>query len=89
MLVEASALDPAVAVAPEMELLIGSITKQLTAAAIMLLVDAGKVSLGDDVRKWVSQYPDHGSRITVEHLLTHTSGVPSFTDRSGRGTRKL
>jgi D-alanyl-D-alanine carboxypeptidase len=74
-------------VQPEMVFRLGSITKQFTAAAIMLLVESGKLGLTDDVRKWVPQYPDHGKIITIEHLLTHTSGVPSYTDQPGFGQR--
>ena len=77
-------LGKALPIQPGMVFRLGSITKQFTAAAIMMLVDAGKVSLGDDLRKWVPEYPGHGGTvITVEHLLTHTAGVPSYTDQPG------
>ncbi|MFP2931573.1 serine hydrolase domain-containing protein [Pyxidicoccus sp. 3LG] len=57
---------------------IGSITKQFTAAAIMQLVEQGKVKLDDDVTKYVD-FPTHGKRITLRHLLTHTSGLKNYT----------
>jgi CubicO group peptidase (beta-lactamase class C family) len=60
---------------------IGSITKQFTAAAIMQLVEAGKLSLDDPVTKHLSDFPTPiGSDvpITIRHLLTHTSGIPDF-----------
>jgi CubicO group peptidase (beta-lactamase class C family) len=53
----------------------GSVRKQFVAAAILLLVEEGKLSLADDVRKYISQLPDYGHKITVDHLLTHTSGI--------------
>ena len=59
---------------------IGSVTKQFTAVAIMRLVEQGKLSLDDDVTKYVPNAPTHGRRILVRHLLNHTSGIPSYTD---------
>ena len=53
----------------------GSVRKQFVAAAILLLVEEGKLSLADDVRKYIPQLPDYGHKITVDHLLTHTSGI--------------
>src|SRR5687767_14739842 len=52
-----------------------SIRKQFVAAAIFLLVEEGRLSLADDVRTHVPELPDYGHTITLEHLLTHTSGV--------------
>lgn len=53
----------------------GSVRKQFVAAAILLLVEEGKLSISDDVRKYIPQLPDYGHKITVDHLLTHTSGI--------------
>jgi D-alanyl-D-alanine carboxypeptidase len=58
---------------------LGSITKQFTAVGIMMLVDEGKISLSDKLSKFIPDYPEAGNQITVEHLLTHTSGVPNYT----------
>lgn len=58
---------------------IGSITKQFTCAAIMQLEEQGKLSLQDDLTKFIPDYPTQGKKITVEHLLTHTSGIKSYT----------
>lgn len=58
----------------------GSITKQFTAAAIMRLVEQGKISLDDPITKHVPAYNTHGRVITVRHLLTHTSGIKSYTE---------
>lgn len=58
---------------------IGSITKQITAALVLQLVEQGKVGLDDDLTKFLPDYPTQGRRITIHHLLTHTSGIRSFT----------
>lgn len=60
---------------PESLLDAGSIRKQFVAAAVLLLVEEGKLSLADDVRKYIPELPDYGHPITVDHLLTHTSGI--------------
>src|SRR3982751_1185982 len=59
---------------------IGSVTKQFTSVAIMQLVQQGKLSLDDDITKYVPNAPTHGRRILVRHLMNHTSGIPSYTD---------
>ena len=65
---------------PQMAFRLGSITKQLTAAAIFLLVDEGKIELDDDITKYLPDYPTKGRRITIHNLLTHSSGIRSYTD---------
>ena len=62
---------------------IGSVTKQFTSVAIMQLVEQGKLSLDDDVTKYVPNAPTHGRRVLVRHLLNHSSGIPSYTDVGG------
>jgi CubicO group peptidase (beta-lactamase class C family) len=56
---------------------IGSITKQFTAVAILQLVEQGKLSLQDEITKYLPDYPVNGQKITVENLLTHTAGIPA------------
>lgn len=53
----------------------GSVAKQFTAAAIVLLAQDGKLSVDDDVRKYIPEVPKFGRTITIRHLLTHTSGL--------------
>lgn len=65
---------------PELSLRTGSVTKQFTAAAIMLLAEQGKLALADEIGKHLSDYPDHGRHITIENLLTHTSGIRNYTE---------
>ena len=54
---------------------IGSITKQFTAVAVMMLVEEGKISLDEKITKYFSKAPAAWNRITVRHLLNHTSGI--------------
>jgi serine beta-lactamase-like protein LACTB, mitochondrial len=57
---------------------IGSISKALTVVALMQLVERGKVRLDDTIQKYVPSFPDKGSPITLEHILTHTSGIRHY-----------
>ncbi|WP_185843671.1 serine hydrolase domain-containing protein [Pseudoalteromonas luteoviolacea] len=59
---------------------IGSISKQFTAAAIMILQERGKLSVHDDIHKYVPDFPTEGHVITIEQLLTHTSGLANYTE---------
>jgi CubicO group peptidase (beta-lactamase class C family) len=58
---------------------IGSTQKQFTAAAVLLLVEEGRLSLADDIRKFLPELPDYGHVVTVNHLLTHTAGIRDWT----------
>jgi len=53
----------------------GSVAKQFTAAALVLLQQEGKLSIDDPVRKYIPELPDYGSPLTIRHLLNHTSGL--------------
>jgi CubicO group peptidase (beta-lactamase class C family) len=53
----------------------GSVTKQFTAAAVLLLAEQGKLSLDDPARKYLPELPDYGTPLTIRHLLNHTSGL--------------
>jgi len=59
---------------------IGSITKQFTALAIMILVEQGKVDLNDIMLDYLPNYPQRDHKVTIAHLLNHTSGIKSYTD---------
>lgn len=72
-----------VKMAPEMAMRIGSLTKQFTATGILLLADEGKLSVDDDITRYLPDYPTQGRKITIEHLLTHTSGIASYTGKPG------
>lgn len=62
---------------------IGSITKQFTAAGILLLQQDGKLSVEDPIRKYLPEIPPAWTNITIRHLLTHTSGIKSYTVLDG------
>lgn len=64
---------------PELSLRTGSVTKQFTAAAIMLLAEQGKLAISDEVGKYLPEYLMRGRHMSIEHLLTHTSGIRNYT----------
>jgi CubicO group peptidase (beta-lactamase class C family) len=68
-------LDHDIRITPSTVFDVGSISKQFTAAAVFLLAQEGKLSLDDNVRKYVPEVPDFGQRITLRHLIHHTSGL--------------
>jgi CubicO group peptidase (beta-lactamase class C family) len=72
----------------------GSVAKQFTAAALVLLQQDGKLKLDDDVRKYIPELPDYGKTITIRHLLTHTAGLRDWgavmqLTGAGRGNRVI
>src|SRR5947207_10704133 len=64
---------------PSTKFRLGSITKQFTAACILLLEERGKLKLDDPVKTFMTDAPAAWDKVTIFHLLTHTSGIPSFT----------
>jgi len=68
-------LDHDVKITPATVFHVGSMSKQFTAAAILMLAQQGKISLDDPIRKYVPELPDFGVTITLRHLLHHTSGL--------------
>jgi len=68
---------------------LGSITKQFTAASILLLEERGKLKIDDKVKAYLPDAPMAWDRITVFNLLTHTAGIPNFTAFADYGTIKL
>ncbi len=58
---------------------IGSLTKQFTAVAILQLMEQGKLNLQDEITRFIPDYPTQGAKITIEHLLTHSSGIMNYT----------
>jgi CubicO group peptidase (beta-lactamase class C family) len=68
---------------------IGSLTAQFTAAAVLQLVDDGRLSLDDEVAKHLPGYPAQGRRVLVRHLLEHTSGIANYTALGPRWERTM
>src|SRR5712671_3212067 len=71
-------LEENVPITPESVFDIGSTSKQFTAASILLLEKQGRLSVNDDVRKYIPELPDYGQKITILHLLNHTSGLRDY-----------
>jgi len=65
---------------------IGSVSKQFAAVALLLLQHEGKLHYRDDIRKYLPAYNTYGKTITIEHILSHTSGIPSYTELYGFDT---
>jgi CubicO group peptidase (beta-lactamase class C family) len=59
---------------------IGSVTKQFTAVAVLQLRDEGRLSLDDDITKWLPDFDTRGHTVTLRHLLAHTAGIGDFTE---------
>ena len=71
-------IEQNVPITPQTIFDIGSTSKQFTAASILLLEKQGKLSLHDDVRKYLPELPDYGKKITILQLLNHTSGLRDY-----------
>jgi CubicO group peptidase (beta-lactamase class C family) len=82
-------LELDVPLSPDSVFRLGSVTKQFTAVAILMLAEEGKLSLSDPITKFLPDYPTQGHVITVEHLLTHTSGIQSYTAMPGWMVTKI
>lgn len=59
---------------------VGSVTKQFTTAAVLQLAEQGKLSLDDDLTKYLPDYPAQGRRISIRRLMDHTSGIKGYTE---------
>src|SRR4030095_14578845 len=73
-------LELPAAITPQTVFDIGSTSKQFTAFAIHLLARDGKLSLDDDIRKWIPEVPSYSKPITIRHLLHHTSGLRDYIE---------
>jgi len=71
-------IEENVAITPQSVFDIGSTSKQFTASSILLLEKQGKLSVNDDIRKYLPELPDYGQKITILHLLNHTSGLRDY-----------
>lgn len=73
-------LELDVAMPPDAVYEIGSVTKQFTAAAILMLQEDGKLSLDDPLTQWMPDYPVGDRSLTLRRLLDHTSGIKGYTE---------
>ena len=79
-------LETAVPATPLTNYRLASVTKQFTAAAVLGLAARGALSLENAVRKWLPSLPHHCDGVTIEHLLTHTSGLADYEDLIAPGS---
>lgn len=76
-----ASLELGVPIAPDMVFRLGSVTKQFTAVAILMLEEQGKLRLDQKISEILTDYPKaQGDRIRIDHLLSHTGGIPNYTD---------
>jgi CubicO group peptidase (beta-lactamase class C family) len=68
-------LEHDIRITPESVFRVGSMTKFFTATAILMLEEQGRLSLDDDITQYLPDYPTHGEKITIRHLVAHTSGI--------------
>jgi CubicO group peptidase (beta-lactamase class C family) len=73
-------LERRVATTPQTNYRLASMTKQFTAASILLLAQQGKLSISDRVKRWLPSLPAAVDSVTIKHLLTHTSGIVDYED---------
>ncbi|MFS4492899.1 serine hydrolase domain-containing protein [Maribacter sp. 2308TA10-17] len=66
-------------ISTETKFQLNSVQNQIVAFAVLLLESQGKLSLEDNIRKYLPEMPDFGKPITIHHLLTHTHGIPNFS----------
>ena len=73
-----ASLEQDVPITPSSAFYAASVSKQFTAFAVAMLAQQGKLSLDDDIRKWIPEVPNFGKTITVRHLIHHTSGLRDY-----------
>jgi CubicO group peptidase (beta-lactamase class C family) len=79
-------IEKAIPVSPDTKFRIGSITKQFTAASILRLQEQGKINVNDKLSQYIPDFP-RGNEVTIYQLLTHTSGIHSYTNRDDFNSR--
>ncbi|HST60230.1 MAG TPA: serine hydrolase domain-containing protein, partial [Longimicrobium sp.] len=82
-------LERRVPITPRTVFDLGSTSKQITASSIILLAQEGKLSLDDDVRRWIPEMPVYQRPITIRHLLNHTSGIRDYIGLLSMGGARL
>ena len=78
-----SDLEAGVEAGPSTDYRLASVSKQFTAAAVLLLQQDGRLSVDDPARKWLPELPSAADAVTLRHLLTHTSGLVDYEDLMG------
>ena len=83
-----SDVEQGVAATPATNYRLASVTKQFTAAAILLLAEDGRLSIDDPVRRWLPALPDAADGMIIRHLLTHRSGILDYEDLIPQGASR-
>lgn len=73
-------MNPKLSFSPRTSTYLASLTKQFTAMGVMILVERHQLSYSDPLSKYFPQFPAYAEKITVRHLLNHTSGIPDYVD---------
>src|SRR5690625_3383893 len=81
-------VDAGVEVSPQTNFRLASVSKQFTAATVLLLAEEGLLQLGDPVRKWLPSLPAAADGVTIHHLLSHTSGLIDYEDVMPEGLER-
>src|SRR5262245_37021505 len=76
-------LETRTPITPQTVFDVASVAKQFTGLAVAMLMEQGKLSGADDIRKYVPEVPDFGSRITIDELVHHTSGLRDWPETLG------
>jgi CubicO group peptidase (beta-lactamase class C family) len=76
-------IEAGVPCAPATRFQVCSVSKQFTAAAVMLLAESGRLDLHEPVTRWLPESPPHWRQVTLHHLLSHTAGVPHWLEGPG------
>ena len=71
-------IEYAIPLTPQTPMIMGSVSKQFTASTIALLVEQHRISLSDDIRRYVPELKDYGKTVTIDNLVHHTSGIRDF-----------
>lgn len=82
-------LEHSIPITPSTVFYIASTSKQFTAASIALLASQNKLSLDDNVRKYLPELPEYDASITIRHLIHHTSGIPDYLELLGLSGQRL
>jgi CubicO group peptidase (beta-lactamase class C family) len=84
-----ASIERGVRITPDTIFYVASVSKQFTAAALLRVVDLGKASLDDDVRKYLPELPEYSPPITIRHLVYQTSGLPDYHRLAADARRDL
>jgi CubicO group peptidase (beta-lactamase class C family) len=80
-------LEHDIPITPGSVFYVGSVSKQFVTMCVLLLEEEGKLSLDDNIRKYLPEFPDYGTPVTIRHLIHHTSGIKDYLSLWGESGR--